>query len=325
MTSSASLCNLLWQPLASRLIAVRKGVADEQLAKIVQDRKDRTEAGNSSITLRRSRSVSSHSSTSVSTISTNMSRSPSPERVERHRLSHARETDKTIGNAKRRKSRDASMSYGSDSSDARNRGKAPEGQQPDPRLEPSSRRHGGQDRNRSSGGQNHSSTLSTNQKRRRSRAPSVSHTSDSSYSDRRRSKSIDNARRTRPRRSKASPDNRGRDRWSGPPRNSRRTRSRSNSMDRSRIARERRSMTPDIDSGWGSSGTAKEGPGIDKGRHQYPSDNDRYGSSFKNREQEDRRPPRPRAAPPPPPPRKERSLSPFSKRLALTQAMNMGR
>lgn len=62
-------------------------------------------------------------------------------------------------------------------------------------------------------------------------------------------------------------------------------------------------------------------PSIDRG-HRYAKDNDRYGGSARDQD-ENVRPTRP--PPSAPPPRKERSLSPFSKRLLLTQAMNMGR
>ena len=54
---------------------------------------------------------------------------------------------------------------------------------------------------------------------------------------------------------------------------------------------------------------------------RFSDDNDRYDSSFRASEFKD---PRSGGTRPPPPPRKERSLSPFSKRVALTQAMNMG-
>lgn len=159
-------------------------------------------------------------------------------------------------------------------------------------------------------------------KRRRSRSSSMSYTSDSSSSGKGRSKPIDNVRRTRPRRSTVSPDIRGRDRWSHAPRSSRRTPSRSNSMDRSQIARERRSMTPVRASRGDREEPTRAGRGNEVVTPRFGSDNDRYGSSFRTKEDGDRRPERPRPAPPP---RKERSLSPFSKRVALTQAMNMGR
>ena len=54
----------------------------------------------------------------------------------------------------------------------------------------------------------------------------------------------------------------------------------------------------------------------------YSKDNDRYGSSARDHRDDSKGTALFQQAPIP---RKERSLSPFSKRLALTQAMNMGR
>ena len=56
-------------------------------------------------------------------------------------------------------------------------------------------------------------------------------------------------------------------------------------------------------------------------RQSYSNDNDRYGSSARDRKENIRGT---RLPPNALPQRKERSLSPFSKRLKLTQAMNMG-
>ena len=62
-------------------------------------------------------------------------------------------------------------------------------------------------------------------------------------------------------------------------------------------------------------------PNVDR-RQSYSNDNDRYGSSARDRTEGigGSRPPLNSL-----PQKKERSLSPFSKRLKLTQAMNMGR
>ena len=85
-------------------------------------------------------------------------------------------------------------------------------------------------------------------------------------------------------------------------------------MDRSKVARNRNSITPGISSNHDRH-SARSQHARDHER-RYSNDNERYG----------RRDEKPAQRPPPPPPiRKERSLSPFSKRLALTQAMNMGR
>lgn len=97
-------------------------------------------------------------------------------------------------------------------------------------------------------------------------------------------------------------------------------------MDRSRIARDRRSMTPAMHEGERSrhnaSRTNRKGDTAAEEDRRYSNNSDRYrrGSGAQGS------PPRNgRQSTAPIPPRKERSLSPFSKRLALTQAMNMGR
>ena len=90
------------------------------------------------------------------------------------------------------------------------------------------------------------------------------------------------------------------------------------------MARNRNSMTPGLRSNHDRNG---ERPRLVRDNSsRYSNDNDRYGSNFRDRGRDARdgiavKPP-PVVAPPV---RKERSLSPFSKRLALTQAMNMGR
>jgi hypothetical protein len=59
------------------------------------------------------------------------------------------------------------------------------------------------------------------------------------------------------------------------------------------------------------------------GRRRYPDVDERYGMSFKSTDTSSRVAPQDRRGYRAPP--RDRSLSPFSKRLALTQAMNMGR
>ncbi|KAL2836171.1 zinc knuckle-domain-containing protein [Aspergillus pseudoustus] len=132
--------------------------------------------------------------------------------------------------------------------------------------------------------------------RKRRLSDSSSGYSVSSYSSRERSRSRTPERNIRRRRRESSPKERGR------PRNmsrddDRRERSRSRNIDRDRNARGRRLTTPEK--------ANPRSPSIDK---RLPSYNGR-GEDGRNR----------------PPPRRERSLSPYSKRLALTQAMNMGR
>ena len=170
-------------------------------------------------------------------------------------------------------------------------------------------------------------------RRRRSRSSSLSYTSDSSSErkDRRRGGEAD--RNTRRRRSSISPETRGRDRdYKG----NRRTRSQRESRDRSQVARNRNSMTPAPYPNGGKAHTSeqrrdsRDQTSMRYRGQRYSNDNDRYGSSFRDGDRDrptrDDRPPT-RGDPfrqAPQFQRKDRSLSPFSKRLALTQAMNMG-
>ena len=133
---------------------------------------------------------------------------------------------------------------------------------------------------------------------RRSSSSSMSYTSESSYDHGNGAGSAE--RNTRRRRSSISPGERGRRRSPSRERERRKQRrSRSRSFDRSKIARHRRSLTPD------------DGP-----KHKHDK-----GPGSRDLDSGSRRgPPGGRPAPV-----RERSLSPFSKRLALTQAMNMGR
>lgn len=128
--------------------------------------------------------------------------------------------------------------------------------------------------------------------------------STSSYSSgarhRSRSREWSNDRNTRRRRRESSPKERGRHRGSGG-----RSDRRSYSVDKSRIAKERRSMTPPVPQ-------HRSGRGADRDQESGPTHPSQPGRSRHE----------PRVRPDPP---RERSLSPFSKRLALTQAMNLGR
>ncbi|KAL8778153.1 MAG: hypothetical protein Q9213_007542 [Squamulea squamosa] len=298
----------------------RKGVADEQLEQIKQDRKRKSDVDDLMHGAnKRSRSVSSHSSSSVSTISTNLSRSPSPSQAMSYKLSQAHDTFNDSGKYKMKRSRDSSMSYSSDASYKRHRKAGPNGRNSDFPREPGSVGGFRGERSDNPGG---GKPVASTRKRRPSRSSSMSYTSNSSSNGRQRSKAMDDIRRTRPRRSTVSPDTRGRDRWFRAPRSSGRSPSRSNSMDRSQIARERRSMTPYSVPSEDGNKPARAGSGKkDVMNQRLGSDNNRHGSSFRNRANKDGRAERPRPAPPL---RKERSLSPFSKRVALTQAMNMG-
>lgn len=241
---------------------------------------------------KRSRSVSSYSTNSVSTISTNLSRSPSPKRAGDDHTGHSQLLSHLEVDRKRRRSRSSSMSYTSDSS------------------------HGGRQKNRPRKQAQHQGHRGTGgQQRRHARPRSMSYVADSSPEDNRPRPLHSQDRSKRRRHSSRSPFDRGRDSFSN--RGSRRTRSRSESRDRSQVMRNRKSMTPGL-----SRQDDGHRPTIDRGKSYYSRDNDRYGSSTRD-QKENIRGTRPPADAPPP--RKERSLSPFSKRLALTQAMNLGR
>jgi hypothetical protein len=162
---------------------------------------------------------------------------------------------------------------------------------------------------------------SQDKKRRRSPSSSLSIISESSH-DRRsrsrsRSRSRDQGRNTRRRRGVTSPDERGRRRSSMDRRGGTRDRTRSRSMDRSQIARHRLSIP--------ARQPEHESRGRDQGRYREDDpprleNHDWYGNGSTRRQVGTRE-----ATEQNPAPRRERSLSPFSKRLALTQAMNMRR
>lgn len=108
-------------------------------------------------------------------------------------------------------------------------------------------------------------------------------------------------RNTRRRRRESSPEERGRHRGEG--RHSERRHRRSRSADKDRVPKEIRSMTPDAP------------------RDRDHSYRDRASPPRQSQPERFRQEPKPQSNQPP----RERSLSPFSKRLALTQAMNIGR
>ncbi|KAI9701519.1 MAG: hypothetical protein M1836_001575 [Candelina mexicana] len=252
----------------------RKGVADEQLAKKEEERGRARLRDNGTAKgiarASRSRSGSSHSTTSVSTISTGASRSPP-----------GRDTQKD----------DADMYFNS---------------QREPPLVPLHAAIG-------------------HKRRRRSVSSSMSYSSDSSSERRRPTRDPD--RRTRRRRGSVSPNRRGRRYSRSRSKGNRHRRTVSRSNDRSTIARNRRSMTPNTPDKYTAETDEAARRVSDrttdwKQQRRYSNDGGRYGNSHRDdgRHRKDVRP-----DPIPPSPRKERSLSPFSKRLALTQAMNMGR
>lgn len=249
---------------------------------------------------KRSRSVSSYSTNSVSTLSTNLSRSPSPKRAGDDHTGHSQLLSQLEVDRKRRRSRSSSMSYTSDSSHGGRRRDRPRDS-----FSNSLRKQTQQQEQRGTGAQ----------RRRHARPRSMSYVAESSPEKGRSRPSHIQDRSKRRRHSSRSPIDRGRDSFSN--RGSRRTRSPSESRDRSQVIRNRKSMTPGL-----SRRDDGQRPASDRGESYYSRDNDRYGSSARD-QQEDIRGTRPLADAPPS--RKERSLSPFSKRLALTQAMNMGR
>lgn len=81
-------------------------------------------------------------------------------------------------------------------------------------------------------------------------------------------------------------------------------------------------MTPGRAAGWDSNVAVESRHNPVGGQGQYPTNDDRYAGSSRDKKHEDGRPSKSRQVPHP---RREKSLSPFSKRLALTQAMNMGK
>lgn len=272
---------------------------------------------------KRSRSISSSSSTSVSTISTNLSRSASPsfEPADKSRdMTNSRNVE--LGK-RRRRSKSSSLSYTSEASNVRLRNGHIRDNSRNTRrrrcsISPDSR---GRERYHL---QNMMDDRPDGERRTRrisrSTSSSISNTSASSLHQRYRRQSAHGDRNTRNRRSSVSPDSRGRDKELHSKTSHRRTHSRSESRDRSEVARSRRSMTP------GTLLRSKQkyldSPPRDRAP-RVPTDNDRYGSSFRGSDRDKSR--AAKFAQSPQLPRKERSLSPFSKRLALTQAMNMGR
>ena len=256
----------------SCLIALRKGVADELLTKTDGQRGRRGLAGSPYDRgigrYSRSRSISM-SSDSVSTISTNLSRSSSP--------------------------RPSKMEFSQS-------------------IRPSSPLS----KVRGSG---------TGRKRRRSSSTSsYDSTSSSSSHGHRRALQPRDDRNVRRRRSAHSPPTRGRDVHSDHSRPRYRSRSREDSMDRSQIARHRHSLDKDSHL-WkgGPDGRGGRAPTSPTGRYhtftdrngrRRSNDEDHYGSNYLRDGIENKHPGRKRT---------ERSLSPFSKRLALTQALNQGR
>ncbi|MCJ1375227.1 hypothetical protein MMC20_006461 [Loxospora ochrophaea] len=152
-------------------------------------------------------------------------------------------------------------------------------------------------------------------KRKRSPSSSMSYSSQSSF-ERRKPRRKDDDRNTRRRRSAASPIARGRNREHDGRRGSGYRRSHSRDRDRNRVARSRQSMSP------GPSHVQGDLTSRRNGGQAYSINGDHSQGSFADRGRGGRD--RADGGTKPSTARRGRSLSPFSKRLALTQAMNMG-
>ncbi|CAF9942035.1 MAG: hypothetical protein ALECFALPRED_009459 [Alectoria fallacina] len=302
---------------ATRLIETRKGVADEVLAKREEERGRKRKANadeHMNGSRKRSRSNSSYSSSSVLTISTNLSHSSSPKLASLRHTGQSQVFSNLEVDRKRRRSRSSSISYTSDFSHGRRR---------KDRLRET--RGDGHDRKGPSEHDAGQSLAPECKQTEHTRSRSMSYGSDSSMDKRRKKSSHSETRGKRRRHSSRSPVDRGRDRDFNSNRGSRRTRSPSESRDRNEVIRNRKSMTPGIPARQNSrqddvSQWPEHRSSVDL-RHSYSNDNDRYGSSARDRNENlggTRAPPNALSQ------RKERSLSPFSKRLKITQAMNMG-
>ncbi|PGH19147.1 hypothetical protein AJ80_04227 [Polytolypa hystricis UAMH7299] len=161
---------------------------------------------------------------------------------------------------------------------------------------------------------------SRSRKRKLSESPSgrsyFSHSPDARRQSRSPSYSKESERNTRRRRKSRSPSARGRH-YDSDRRGSWRNRSRSQSVDKSRVARQRRSFSSNsLDSD--DRNRRRGSYSVEENRDQaegWPRTRDRRGPPETSRPIRN----------PSPPPRRDRSLSPYSKRLALTQSLGMGR
>lgn len=295
------------------LTCSREGIADEELAKKETERGRKRKLEEDDGATDHGKSSRSSSQSSISTISTNKSRSLSP--VQRHGTHTGQSqmmADLEVTGKHRHRSLSTSMSYSSSSEYSRH------GHRHSPH-----RRHS--DRRRPSAGRTESkvSNLDHRKAQQQRRSSRYSSTSDSAQQGRRRRRlpSIDRGKRRR--RASKSPNARGRERGSYEKMNSRRTHSPSQSRDRSLVTRHRKSMTPRIPS---------DGVGGLQEQHRWSQSSRENRSShgeYRDR-QTNNVASRTKIARPESPQRnrtelrKERSLSPFSKRVALTQAMSRG-
>lgn len=303
------------------LMLHRKGIADELLSKgdVERGRKLGIEGPNGSLR-------SSFSSSSVSTVSTDLSRSRRPSIKDRQPklrelpLSSIQNRENR-GNPKRRRSStrssmSSSSSGSSFSKQCRNRSREP---RRNIRRRRASRSPGSRGRNRHDSRRASINLIGSGRKLRQNSSYSFSSSSpDSSFE--RRPRVGSRIEKVSPgRHSSVSPDPRGRDRNFQGKRSNRRSRSHSYSRDRSQVARNRQSMTPSAPLQWNGGPKIRKSSDANTRHRRYSNDNDRYGGSLRGAGRGI-----PRTSHFPQPRKKERSLSPFSKRVALTQAMNTG-
>ncbi|OCK81919.1 hypothetical protein K432DRAFT_391719 [Lepidopterella palustris CBS 459.81] len=313
----------------------KKGVADEELAKKEAERgrkHDRNDDDSSIQPRKRSRSVSSYSSSSVSTISTNLSRSrsPSPRRTNHLSPDKPMISPRKAGTDRKRRRRSFSSSSDSYTSDSSYDAKAPKGGDRNTRRRLSSFSPAARGRRRSRSSV--SSRMETSKSRspvrnsgRRPRSPSLDRMGSRSRSRGRRPKSGLSRRMSLSR--SHSGGRRGR---SSLAKGMTKSRSRSRSPSRGKRAGISRSRSP-------LRSTRRRSPlsrrSRSRRRSPYRSKNTPHGGDrngmrdgAQGQPRDDRRPPKVTGSGQGalPPVRKDRSLSPYSKRLALTQAMSMG-
>ena len=274
------------------LTVIRKGIADEELARKAAERGRKRKIDD----VGRSPSMSTHSSTSVSTISTARSSSRSPVHAGKNHTGQSQMMSNLEVGRKRRRSI-SSMSYDSHSSYERRRRNSSSERESWSRKAP---------------GPNGRITARRRQSRSRSSSGEICNRT-------RREPSEDPDRSKRRRRASISPGYRGRNIDGHKSWGSRRTKSPSDSRDRSQVLRNRKSMTPGVPSKPSKNPRGHGRPSFDR-HSSYSDDHERYGGSARklSGDTADSGPSHHHREHP-----RKRSLSPFSKRLALTQAMNM--
>lgn len=305
------------------LILGRRGIAGENQPENEEQRLQRRKADEEGLingSRTRSRSRSSSSSTSISTISTKISHSSTPS-LERAGLSKNRTSTRNPELGKRqRRSSSSSRSYSSEASSRRLGIVRPRDSSRNTRRRQCSTSPESRGRER-----HYQSVViddrPDNDRRngRISRSSSVSSALESSLNQRRRYSSKDGRRNARRRQSSTSPDSQTQGKKSQNKKSHQRTQSGGGSRDRSEVIRSQRSMTP-------RARLRQDDKHLNSSRNRRPPisyDNDRYGSSFRRSDRIESR--STTFAQSPQPSQNERSLSPFSRRLALTQAMNMGK